>query len=117
MGDSIRERVERGAALLDKHNPDWYMAVSLQGLRMSSCSECVLGQLYGDYGAGLDKVMPGHTLDTGDYGFMLTPEQLKEFAGWANETGRTAAWDELRSEWTRAIVIRRENRGKDQPVV
>ena len=117
MGSYERDRVANGAALLDKHNPDWYMAVSLQGLRMSSCSECVLGQLYGDYGRGLDKVLPHHTLETGEFGFMLTPEQFAKFSGEERSPAREAAWNELRNEWERAIVLRRENRGKDQPVV
>jgi hypothetical protein len=47
------DRVERGAALLDRARPGWEREVSLDRLAMSSCNRCILGQVYGDYVDGL----------------------------------------------------------------
>ena len=43
----IREKVRRGAELLDKILPDWYKAVDLKKLRMEDGSLCLLGQTFG----------------------------------------------------------------------
>ncbi len=43
--DSIQERVERGAKLLDEKRPGWWKKIDLDLLRLSSCFRCVLGQL------------------------------------------------------------------------
>lgn len=51
-----RARVAQGAALLDREVPDWWRRINLDTLRMSACSSCVLGQLYGDYDIGLDQL-------------------------------------------------------------
>ena len=44
--------VENGAALLDIENPGWYKKINLDKLSINSCSDCILGQIYGDYWAG-----------------------------------------------------------------
>ncbi len=46
---SDRERVAKGAAFLDEHDPDWWRAdveraINLDTLCMSSTEECILGQ-------------------------------------------------------------------------
>ena len=46
--------VDRGIALLDKHGPkDWRKKIDCDLLNLESCHNCVLGQLFGDYGDGL----------------------------------------------------------------
>lgn len=47
-----RERVARGAALLDERVPGWERAVNLDYLAMQSKCHCVIGQLLGDYTLG-----------------------------------------------------------------
>ena len=47
-----RERVARGAALLDEKRPGWPSHIRVNDLRMSSCSTCVIGQLEGDFDEG-----------------------------------------------------------------
>ncbi len=46
----LRERVERGAAFLDEHEPRWWKRIDEERLRLRSDCNCVLGQLYGSYG-------------------------------------------------------------------
>lgn len=46
--DEARARVQRGAGLLDARRPDWFQQVNIGTLTLDDCTECVLGQLYGD---------------------------------------------------------------------
>lgn len=50
---TIAEWVARGATLLDEKRPGWAGQVSKDRLAMVSCTKCVLGQIYGDFGLGL----------------------------------------------------------------
>lgn len=43
---SIDERVALGSAWLDIHYPGWWKSIDLGTLSVSSCHECVLGQVY-----------------------------------------------------------------------
>lgn len=61
MRTPLRERVEAGAALLDKKRSTrmkpWRDKINTERLDISSPCECVLGQVYGgSYGVGLDKL-------------------------------------------------------------
>lgn len=48
-------RARRGAAWLDKKiGRGWRRKIRRRELAMESCQRCVLGQLYGDYGDGLE---------------------------------------------------------------
>lgn len=55
----LRQRVERGAALLDAEQPGWAPRIDLVKLAMSNSEWCVLGQLHprdnflSNYGAGV----------------------------------------------------------------
>lgn len=44
--DLIRERVERGARLLDDSLPGWQMRIDKARLRMCDAHGCILGQLH-----------------------------------------------------------------------
>jgi hypothetical protein len=48
--------VARGAALLDAEDRLWYLRVNPKTLDMASNSECVLGQLFGLYEVGRDRL-------------------------------------------------------------
>jgi hypothetical protein len=53
----IKESVIRGIERLNKvFGPDWVDEVDPRSLLMSNCSSCVLGQVYGDYYIGLEKL-------------------------------------------------------------
>jgi hypothetical protein len=63
------ERAKQGAALLDEvADPDWREQLDLATLNMQNCEECVLGQLYGDYGEGL-AVVELSEYDAAEFGF------------------------------------------------
>jgi hypothetical protein len=49
---TIAERVADGAAWLDYQAPGWEHKVDLDALQMSSCSRCILGQVF-DQGTGI----------------------------------------------------------------
>lgn len=55
--DMIRERVRRGIAMLDNKGPrDWRYKIDLGTLDMISSKRCVLGQVYGFLGYGLNEL-------------------------------------------------------------
>lgn len=51
--DDARERVRRGAAYLDGADGGWRERIDVDRLELSDGSHCVLGQLHGDFQAGL----------------------------------------------------------------
>jgi hypothetical protein len=48
-----RARARRGAAYLDTVDPDWRTRIDPERLELSDGSHCVLGQLHGEFRAGL----------------------------------------------------------------
>jgi hypothetical protein len=52
---TVSERVEAGAALLDKEVPGWHRVINLDELTLSSCEACVCGQVGRAIGYGLIK--------------------------------------------------------------
>lgn len=51
-----KQRVDAGMKMLDSKEPDWYRNISTDVLDLMSTQACVLGQLYGSYGAGQAKL-------------------------------------------------------------
>lgn len=58
---SAAERVAAGAAWLDEHRPGWVDKIRITRLDLSSCTQCVLGQVYGHY---FDAVSPDEATTT-----------------------------------------------------
>lgn len=55
---ALAETVARGIALLDEHGPEgWLEKIDPQDLNLQSTSQCVLGQVYGDFSVGLEKLL------------------------------------------------------------
>ena len=52
----IKEQVAAGARKLDEVVPGWHLRVDLNKLDMQHTSNCVLGQVYGGYMKGLDRL-------------------------------------------------------------
>lgn len=50
------ERVQRGAVILDRVQPDWRSKINLSDLEMSSNNFCVLGQLFDGYQRGVERL-------------------------------------------------------------
>jgi hypothetical protein len=48
--------VQRMAERLDEERPGWFKEINLGTLAMEDCQNCVVGQLYGDYTAGMGEL-------------------------------------------------------------
>lgn len=90
----VAERVSAGLDFLDRETPGWDKDIDLDALRLSSCEQCVLGQLYGTWGDGLD-FLDLHDDSAARLGFQL-------YEGEANLYGV------LTAAWLTAIRARRE---------
>ena len=44
---SLKEQIREAAQMLDREIPGWHTLVNPETLQMSSCSMCVLGQVFG----------------------------------------------------------------------
>lgn len=98
--DTTADRVARGAALLDQYLPGWTSEINLNELRIESGSDCVLGQLYGDYGDGRDRVGIRSTAHSESLGFT------------GGYTG--GDWYGLNEAWRELIEDRRNPVSSDQ---
>lgn len=63
-----RERVERGAALLDRERPGWAQRIDCGALNIAYGCDCILGQLEGSYGAACARIN-GAQCDPWGHGF------------------------------------------------
>ncbi|QFG25422.1 hypothetical protein [Actinomadura sp. WMMB 499] len=85
----LGKRAERGAELLDKARPGWEKEVNLYRLDMMRTDDCVIGQLFGDWGNGLLKL--GLNGDgSAEHGF-----NLGDLAGDYTYTVLTGIWRHL----------------------
>ena len=75
----FEDRIKRGVELLDKHNPGWQNKIDSIKLTMSSCRNCILGQLYGHYDAGVGIL--GIRGSVSPYGFCQSDVPLNTAAG------------------------------------
>lgn len=91
----IPDNVSRGAELLDKNRPDWWLKIDLEKLDMESCCYCILGQLFLTYGEALRRLNI-HSYDE-DFGFDGN-------AG----AGRNLILESLDLEW-RALIAKRRH--------
>ena len=54
---TIDQRVAKGAALLDRDGPEgWRGRIDCETLDLARCRDCILGQVYGEYGTGVGKL-------------------------------------------------------------
>lgn len=91
-----REEVRAGAAWLDEHKPGWHDVVDTYDLRMANCSNCVLGQLFGNYNSAMRQLR-------------LDEKQAKDL-GFNGGGGvfRAVDYHILAAEWCVAIKERRD---------
>mgnify|MGYP001393632181 CR=1 FL=1 len=52
------EIVSDAAKYLDGTEPGWHKKIDRATLRISGCTRCIMGQLYGDYAVGMRKHFP-----------------------------------------------------------
>lgn len=99
MSATIAERVAAGAAWLDTNRPGWEKGIDLGRLDISSCTRCILGQIYGGFNAApLDVRWDGDDIDAeyiaADRGFDVWAELVEEELA-ADAAQLTTAWREL----------------------
>lgn len=79
--DDARQRVAKGAALLDAQRPGWAQRINVRELDMSSGCFCILGQLEPSYTAALRSLWPTdlacRVLETRRCGFDVNPSSDK----------------------------------------
>ena len=88
---NAKAKSEAGAAFLDVRMPNWHRFVRCDTLDIGNESQCVIGQLMGDYLFGRLKLGLGHE-QTSAYGFYLS---------------RGVHFKNLTSEWRKRIAERR----------
>ena len=94
----MEDRAAVGAALLDEWMPGWAERIELEELDLGSPRRCVLGQLYGGYGRGLDLLRSGER-------FTAYPEWSRAHGFTANAVeGDTFA--ELTAAWRGEVAAR-----------
>lgn len=105
--EEARERVNRGAALLDQRRPGWAGELDLNTLHMASCDSCVLGQLFDGYFIGTRRLaIQGRAADLG---FEVEPPVLR-LVGDVSLGSLSGSVSEvyalLRAAWTDAVHAR-----------
>lgn len=66
----LKQRVIKGAQLLDSERPNWFTQIDTDKLHMSSLCDCILGQVYGDFETGTKELFTGDECETCvSYGF------------------------------------------------
>lgn len=90
--EEIDQRVLDGAAFLDEHHPGWAAKIDVKKLCLQDCSQCVLGQVYGDYDDGLTEL-----------NIRTSPINMG-----FNTSDGDADWDLLQRHWEREIRSRQQ---------
>lgn len=54
--EKVRNKVRKGADVLDDINPGWFNEVNVKELEMASCERCILGQIFESYGCGMSNI-------------------------------------------------------------
>ena len=95
LPDTVEEAVSFGVALLDEWAPGWAGSIDVDTLYMSDGERCVLGQLFGGYDYGCDRLglyedMPAR------FGFNVDGQK---------------PWQPVEDEWRRIITERQTETG------
>lgn len=120
--ETVRAKI--GATLLDVLRPGWAEKIDLERLLLSSCSACVLGQLFGDYSTGVEKLFAIAKTDVSIYGDSSTPSCLTADVGVdaaASKAGFVKGFQErhtvgygyypnLTEAWKKEVLKRRSKR-------
>jgi hypothetical protein len=71
LDEPAEARVARGARLLDEHQPGWRHRIDRDRLDMGSDYNCVVGQLYGHYPDGCNRLGLTTNQQATRYGFIV----------------------------------------------
>jgi len=95
------QKVQNGIVLLDQYwGPDWRSRIDKDRLRMSNVGDCILGQLFGEYHFGLNRLGLNTSNDADDtksaafHGFYVANRE---------QDGGIYRWGNLHNAWVLAI--------------
>ena len=92
----FEKEIENGVEFLNKVYPDWLSKIDLEKLNMDQPSNCILGQLYGNFYVARD-ILDMYDNDTNKMGFTV-PIVL------CYDEHDIEKWDTLTKEWANKIV-------------
>lgn len=106
---TIAERVENGIQFLNKHVPDWRERVDPRTLNISSCRDCVIGQLCGTwesaYAQTLKAIAQYTAMPLSALGFCATyPIMYPAAPAMVLCATEENDWEQLNSEWRRRLT-------------
>lgn len=82
LGEETRAAVRKGVSLLDEVAPDWREYIDKSRLLMHSGDRCILGELFGNYWAGLYILFGDFQSSLGvEHGFSMYTK-LQDIPGW-----------------------------------
>ena len=89
-----RQRAAKGAKLLDGRRKAWWRKIDTDTLDLGSCGDCILGQLYGDFGRGMRLLKLNSSYDDNDddekFGFYLSGRSGALKQAWMEEIQKQA---------------------------
>ncbi len=88
------EAVMNGAELLNKVHPGWHTLIDPEALDISDGDRCILGQLYGGYRYGLERLDGHMTGGAEQYGFLCCDDGRDPVTG-----GYKCTCEELDEQW------------------
>lgn len=101
--EALKENVKRGAKLLDEKVPSWYTSINLDTLELSSCLECILGQLFGHYSDGLTELKI-------DFQNSIASDSPRYYYGFSVCGNVSSTWWKALTElWKQEVLARRNN--------
>jgi hypothetical protein len=112
MAATVTARVRRGMKLLDEAKPGWERQIKLVDLSLDDANYCVLGQLYGTYDEGLERLggilaLPTYEAWAERGGFTLAEVEHEHIWDQADpEPLRERYWGRLTVAWKREIARR-----------
>ncbi len=84
------DKIKKGAALLDTQRPGWRERINTDTLNVARGEHCILGQIYGGFGTGLDCLdISGQAAD---YGFSIRTLKYPDLES-------TTLYGELTRQW------------------
>jgi len=105
----FEKEVRAGAQFLDEQRPGWELKLNVGELDLNSCSQCVIGQLYGEYTMNIEGLTDS---DQGrsELGFFVPYDMDTAWHAWywAQEKFPDAkdGWAQLRLDWIELIKER-----------
>lgn len=116
MAFAAKARAKVGAKLLDILRPGWAANIKEEVLNLASGNVCILGQLFGEYSSGAEKLfaMAKHDSDSihtpaERSGFVILPKTLRESGEPEGGLSLAACYGRLTEAWKTEVRKRRRS--------